>query len=551
MIQKTIEPQEHETDAYGSAAATLEQQANAADRRPTWKQRVGGTVESVLVLIGFAGLFYVGHTNEWRMPKFAALMGTGVAESDDWCADHAVPESICVQCNPHLLPPKQNFGWCNRHGVHNCTFEHPELAELKQPPSPGDLDDDRRRAAEALALRDRKANNSLCTLYQERIQFASIDAVEQAGVEIGLVERDAIVESVSGNGELIYDPTRKASVSARVPGSVWSVQKRVGDPVHEGELLALIDATAVGTFKSDLLSALAEETLQQKNVDRLHAARQAVAGSRILEAEAALAKARAEVLNAEQALRNLGLLVDVAALRGMSEQEAIGALRLLGIPKSAYAMIDKDLITTNLLPVTAPIDGTVIRRDVSLGEVVESSKELFEVADTRQMWLKLSLPLETVDQLAIGQTIRFTPDGSGRAIEGRMDWISTGADQQTRMVDVRAVLDNADGRLRDRTYGTGEVILRQATDAIVIPAQAAHWEGCCQVVFVRNSNYFASPGSPKVFHVRSVRLGASQRGKREVIAGLFPGEVIAVEGSDVLRAQLLKNGLGAGCCVEE
>jgi len=116
---------------------------------------------------------------------------------------------------------------------------------------------------------------------------------------------------------------------------------------------------------------------------------------------------------------------------------------------------------------------------------------------------------------------------------------------------VRAVLDNRDGKLRDRTFGTGEVILRDAGDAIVVPKAATHWEGCCNVVFVRGKDYFASPESPKVFHVRSVRLGATDLDKTEVIAGLLPGEVVAVEGSDVLRAQLLKAGLGAGCCVEE
>jgi len=56
----------------------------------------------------------------------------------------------------------------------------------------------------------------------------------------------------------------------------------------------------------------------------------------------------------------------------------------------------------------------------------------------------------------------------------------------------------------------------------------------------------------KVFHVRSVRLGASNDEYTEVISGVLPGEIIATAGSDVLKAQLLKNNLGAGCdCVAE
>ena len=120
------------------------------------------------------------------------------------------------------------------------------------------------------------------------------------------------------------------------------------------------------------------------------------------------------------------------------------------------------------------------------------------------------------------------------------------------MVQVRAVLPNMDGYLRSETFGTGRVILRSEPDAIVIPKGSSHWEGCCQVVFVRDRHYFDSPESYKVFHVRSVRLGATNSNYTEVIAGVLPGEVIATVGSDVLRAQLLKNNLGAGCdCVAE
>jgi len=572
MIQKSIEPTERQrsdlspsSDVDQTSDGTFAPKAkpqpknvhsadpeiSAADSKRAWLRRITSSVGPSLVLLGFAGVFYFGHTNDWTVPKFATLVGTAEPVTDDWCADHAVPASICVECNPDLMPPKQDFGWCNEHGVHNCVLDHPELAELKQSPSSGQLKADQQRAESALAIRPRKQNNSRCTLYERRIQFASIESVQQAGVDIGLVERDRIVESVAGNGEIVYAPTRKADLSARVPGSVWSVEKNIGDQVREGDVLALVDATAVGTLKSELIAALAEENLQRKNVARLQEARQAVAGSRIIEADAALAKARADVLNAEQAIRNLGLPLDADRLRGLSEQQAMDRLRLLGIPKSARPSLDTSAVTANLLPVLAPMDGTVIDRSVSLGEVVDPSRTLFEIVDTSQMWLKLSLPLEAVDPLQIGQRIRFTPDGSGRVVQGQLDWISTGADRNTRMIDVRAVLENRDGRLRDKTFGTGEVSLRSADDAIVVPSEAIHWEGCCHIVFVRDQDYFAGADSPKVFHVRSVRLGARDNGRTEIISGVLPGEIIAVSGSDVLRAQLLKNGLGAGCCVEE
>ena len=111
----------------------------------------------------------------------------------------------------------------------------------------------------------------------------------------------------------------------------------------------------------------------------------------------------------------------------------------------------------------------------------------------------------------------------------------------------RQIVRRSTGGLRDETFGAGRIILREEPEAIVVPNESVHWEGCCHVVFVRDKHYFDSPESPKVFHVRSVRLGAKQDGFTEIIAGLLPGEVVATKGSDVISAQLLKNNLGEGC----
>lgn len=85
--------------------------------------------------------------------------------------------------------------------------------------------------------------------------------------------------------------------------------------------------------------------------------------------------------------------------------------------------------------------------------------------------------------------------------------------------------------------------------AVVVPSNAIHWEGDCNVVFVQDKD-FAKPGSLKVFHVRSVRLGAtdatSAEPLTEIVAGLLPGEMVATTNSGILRTELLKNNLGAG-----
>jgi cobalt-zinc-cadmium efflux system membrane fusion protein len=119
-------------------------------------------------------------------------------------------------------------------------------------------------------------------------------------------------------------------------------------------------------------------------------------------------------------------------------------------------------------------------------------------------------------------------------------WISTAVDDQTRTLRVRADIENPEGRLRDMTFGKAEITVRQTPDAIVVPNEAIQWEGCCYVVFVRLTD--------DIFQTRKVKLGAKDSVFTEVLVGAMPGEVVVTTGSHVLKSEILKSNLGAGCC---
>lgn len=520
----------------------------AAPRRPRyaiwpWITKMVPTAAVVGVLVGLA---VWGHSTDWKLPKFSALLGNGDSIKRDWCEEHSVPESKCVECNPDLLPKGPDYGWCAEHGVHNCPLHHPDIAQSKETPAVTHADLE--RAKRALELADRPQNNSACKVYQRRIQFASVEAVKQAGVDVDLVERRAISEWIGGNGEITYDQTRFANLSPRAGGTIWRVEKNVGDRVRAGELVAILDSMAIGQAKSELVDALVHENLQRQTMERLQAIPEgAVPGRQVREAEAAFEKSRVAVLKTQQAFANLGIPVDLKMLKDLSDQEQVARLRHLGLEDALSPELLSTVTTANLLPIRSPMDGLVVERRVVAGEVVDTSAILLQIADTSRMWLNLSVPLEEAGKLSLGQQVRFRSDGSQQDLTGTLNWISTAADKKSRMVKVRAELPNADGRLRDETFGTGRIILREEPEAIVVPNESVHWEGCCHVVFVRDTHYFDSPDSPKVFKVRSVRLGAKQDGFTEIIAGVLPGEVVATKGSDVISAQLLKNNLGEGC----
>jgi len=526
-------------------AETREQvQAQTEDQRASRPKqllrRVAHHLPTLIVMGMLVGIGAYGHMSHWKFPTFASLTGGAENVRKDWCEEHGVPESRCVECNRELLPRGPDYGWCAEHGVHNCPLHHPDVAQLKKTPVVSSADME--RAHRALALFDRPQNNSSCKVYQRRIQFSSQESVKQAGVDVEPVDRQPIRDQIVGNGEITYDQTRFANLSPRAGGTIWRVTKKVGDNVRAGEVVAIIDSKLFGQAKSELVDALVQQELERTTVKRLQGLGDGVvAGRQVIEAEAALKKASVAVQEAQQTLANLGVPVD--KLNGVSTE----TLRHLGLDGVVESELLPSITTANLLPIPSPMDGVILDRRIVAGEVVDTSTILFQIADTSRMWLTLNVPLEEASKLALDLPVRFQPDGSRHEIHGTLDWISTGADALTRMVKVRADLPNTDGRLLNETFGTGNIILREEPAAIAIQNEAVHWEGCCHVVFVRDKHYFDSPESPKVFHVRSVRLGAKNDKFTEIIAGLLPGEVVATKGSAVLSAQLLKNNLGEGC----
>lgn len=519
--------------------------AGAAKRR-TWIKLLR-PFPAILAVIAFVALLGLGLRVGWKMPKFSELAGSETEEKDDWCEAHCVPMSECVECNPELLPKEKQYGWCRKHGVHECPICNPQVAQV-----PGGVKvapEDRTRADEALSYAPRSSNGSKCRQHDRRIQIASYEVFRELAIETAAVKRGEVSEGVTATGELQLDPTRVARLSARTSGTIRYLLPPVGRWVRAGDVVAIVDSAEVGKAKGELLQALGSLELREQTLARLkESAGRTVTEQMVLDAEAARAEAEVRVLAARQSLTNLGLTVDPQAIRKLDPQEAARQMRHLGLPEGMATAMAGATDSNNLLPVSAPFDGEVIERPATEGEAAGPDRTLMVLADTRKLWLVLHVRLEDAARIRPGQPVRFRHEGHDAGDTGTVAWVSPAADEKTRTVPVRVAWPNENGKHHAKTFGTAQVILRHVSDAVVVPTSAIHWEGCCHVVFVRDKDFDTSPY--KVFHVRKVRPGASDAALNgtmtEIAVGLLPGEVIATTNSGLLRSELLKNDLGAG-----
>jgi cobalt-zinc-cadmium efflux system membrane fusion protein len=340
-----------------------------------------------------------------------------------------------------------------------------------------------------------------------------------SGIRWRAIREQPVSHIISCNAETAFNGDRLAHVSSRAPGIVQQVIKRAGDRVAAGETLALIDSVELAGAKAALLQANTLVQMWTGTLERLKplAEKGLVAQKEIIQAETSMAEARIDLAQATQRLRNLGM-----------EQAAIEQV-LAG--DDAHPA----------LKVVAPFDGVIIERHAVLGESIDAQHVLFTIADTSTMWVMLDVRETDLRHVRLGQTVTVSVSAlADETFAGEIAWVAAAVDPTTRTLKVRADLPNLEGMLRANMFGKAHIIASEKAPRLIVPREAVQWDGCCNLVFVRQTD--------TVFQPFKVRLGADLGTHYAVEDGLRSGDEIVTDGAFLLKTELLRDSIGAGCC---
>ncbi len=444
-------------------------------------------------------------------------------EEMGFCAGHGVAEALCTQCNPSVIVAfKAKGDWCGEHNIpeSQCTICNPGILAAR------DVKVDTNTSVPHVQLvrvselpRNQRAPSVTCNTSTLRVQFLSPETAAATGFEYTRVKSQKITETISCNADVVYDARLHARLASRAPGIVSEVSKDLGQSVVTGETLAIVDSSDLGTAKAEYLQAQALMHLTRKNDARQKRLMESnVATERdILEAETRLAESHIALSRASQRLRNLGFSDD--QLETISEKRD----------------------TSSLLPLRSPFKGIVVERSAVLGEVVDSKAPLFAIADTARMWVMLDIYESDIPRVLTGQPVVFEAEGlPGEQRGGSITWISSHVEKRTRTLKVRSEIANPGGLLRSGMFGKGIISVRKDESALLVPKGSVQWEGCCNIVFVKHSDVLFEP--------RKVKLGYEMDRFFVVEDGLEEGEEIVTVGSFLLKTEILKGSIGAGCC---
>lgn len=331
-----------------------------------------------------------------------------------------------------------------------------------------------------------------------RFEFESAEAMAAAGISVTPVEQRSIVEYLEAPGSVTYDQRLLVRLSSRASGTVWSVERRLGDTVSRGDILAVVEAVEVGKLKAEFLDRLALFEAKAETVKFLQQAAASIPASRMREAQLDLRESRIHLLTAEQTLCNLGIPLRMKEFEPLSDTDRAARIQFLGIPEQIVSRLDREVATNNLVPVIASIDGVVINHEAGEGEWTDPSKPLFEIADLRRMWIRLDVPRDRASDVRLGQKLEFHGDGTTAHVHCQVSWISTEINKDDRVLEVRAEFENprldlgkdtpAQHRLlRANLSGKGRICVRNSPQAVAVPCHCLQHDGLGDVVFVQES----------------------------------------------------------------
>jgi membrane fusion protein, heavy metal efflux system len=181
--------------------------------------------------------------------------------------------------------------------------------------------------------------------------------------------------------------------------------------------------------------------------------------------------------------------------------------------------------------VKSEIDGTIIKRDIALGEFVDTSKTIFIVADLSNVWVDFSVYRHESENLRVGQKVLIQPNERADKIESTISYISPFGLQNTQTTLARAVVPNDNGQFRPGLFINGDVIIGEAQVPVAVKAGAVQTIEDKPIVFIQTG---------KGFELREVTTGERDDERVEIKSGLAAGEKYAAENSFLLKSELAR-----------
>jgi len=340
----------------------------------------------------------------------------------------------------------------------------------------------------------------------DRVSYSDSFA-KRAGVRLQAVEVAELVPVVDAVGTVGFNAEHVVAIGARLRGLVSRVNKFEGDTVKAGDVLARIESAELGEAQAAVSTLHAESEAALVNAKRESTL-----------AELNLTTAREAELASVQA-RKAALLLEAA-------KQKVAALG--GTPRPGGAVLgSQSLVST--------ISGTVVERNVAPGQFIEGQLVAFKIANLDHLWIELDVFERNLHRIQVGDRAELKPvSGDVEMLSGRVAKVASNIDPETHSAKVRIEVENRDRRLR---VGQGVKATIHSSGGKLAPRPSVPNEA---ITFVDGKPKVFVAEGPNVVRVATVRLGATDGKRTEILEGLRDSDQVVASGAFALKSELFR-----------
>lgn len=395
-----------------------------------------------------------------------------------------------------------------------------------------DIDATRAAAAEGSLdeLRKVLCEHEIPQLVCDKCRFelgaVKISATQSHLIKLEEMTNAPMATTLSMTGEIAFDENLVRVVTPRFCGRLASMSARTGDRIRKGAVVAQLESLELAEAALNLLKRRSERDFSEKKLVR----------ERLL---------WEKKIGAEQELQAAQAAYDLTVLE---ERNATDRLRLFGVSDvdiTGLSAGNRSPMLRGAFTVFAPIDGVVIKREGTIGEVVPEERALLTIADSGH--LRVTGQAHEKDLESVLKAFQSGPVAAeircdafpGRIFAGCVISIDAAMSPETRTLPVRIEIQNHENLLRPGQFVTAALFLESQKNMASLPVSAVVEDAGKNFVFVQVE--------PELYLRRDVIPGRRVGDRITIQSGLKAGESVVTEGSFLLKSDVLRGKMGAGC----
>ncbi len=281
------------------------------------------------------------------------------------------------------------------------------------------------------------------------------------------------------------------TVSADLPGTVDKIHFESGQWVHEGDILVELDTRQE---RAQLASLEAQRDLAKVNYDR---AQQLVSAGVIARSD-----------------------YDSASAQQKATEAQVGDIRAAIARKT----------------IRAPFSGVLGIRQVSRGQYLAAGQAIVSLQSLNPIYINFGVPQQDTPKMVPGHVLRVTnSDLPGMAFTGRIIALDSVINEQTRNIQVQAILTNKENKLRPGMFVQVELPLGQPREVVPLPASAINYAPYGDSVYVVTEMKDPNGNTYRGVRQQVVKIEGSRGDQVAIISGVNPGDEVVSSGVFRLR----------------